>query len=208
MCCGLKNCQERNIRIGRMCEAGASPMEIASTLSMSIEALRMVFRQQEADKAEVRKSKELLEKLRRANDLDKKWEVADVLDALLLMARTRAALRVWFEEGKIEQINLREFMDLVISEKRHSKTGYLIAPLLDVRCAGAKGFWWTVRRLTESDLGESCNQEWGKRLGQLRQASRIVGDRRLSWSQPCEIPLWLPRPERTNVSPHLETGNQ
>ena len=204
----MRNCQERNIRIGRMREAGASQTEIASTFRMSIEAVRMVFQKLEADKEAVRESRELLEKLRRANDLDKKWKVANVLDALLLMTTTRTALKWWFEGGKIEQSNLRQFMDLVISEKTHSKPGCLITPLLDVRCVGVKGFWSTVRRLTESDLGERCKQEWKKRLERLRQASRIVGDRRLSWSKPCELPPWLPRTEATKVSPQLETGTQ
>ena len=35
---------------------------------------------------------------------------------------------------------LREFMDLVIAEKRHVKPGYLIALLLDMRCVGVRGF--------------------------------------------------------------------
>ena len=97
------------------------------------------------------------------------------------------------EDGRILETSLREFMELVISEKMHGKPGYLIAPLLDMRCVGVKGFWSAVRQLTESDLGQRCNQEWRRRIARLSQASRIVGDQRNSWSKPCEPPGWLPR---------------
>jgi hypothetical protein len=135
----------------------------------------------------------LLQEFRRADDLDRKWKVADLLDALLLMTTTRTALRWWFEGNRIEETSLREFMELVISEKTHAKPGYLIAPLLDMRCVGVKGFWSAVRRLLESDIGERCNQEWRKRIARLSEASRRVGVRRLAWSKPCEPPDWLSR---------------
>ena len=176
-----------------MGEAGASEKEIALAFGMSREAVRLVFRKIEADEAGIQKSREILQEFRQADDLDKKWKVADMLDALLLMTRTRTALRWWFEGNRIEETSLREFMELVISEKRHAKPGYLIAPMLDMRCVGVKGFWSAVRRLLESDLGERCNQEWRKRLARLSEASRIVGVRRLAWSKPCEPPDWLSR---------------
>ena len=119
---------------------------------MSAKAVRLVFRKMEADEAAIRKSRSILQEFRRADDLDKKWKVGDVLDALLLMTTTRTALKWWFEDGRILETSLREFMELVISEKMHGKPGYLIAPLLDMRCVGVKGFWSAVRQLTESDL--------------------------------------------------------
>lgn len=183
----------RNTRIRQMGEAGTSQKEIALAFGMSAKAVRLVFRQMEADEAAIRKSRTILQEFRRADDLDKKWKVGDVLDALLLMTTTRTALKWWFEGGRIVETSLREFMELVISEKRHAKPGYLIAPLLDMRCIGVKGFWSAVRRLTESDLGQRCNQEWRKRIARLSQASRIVGDQRYSWSKPCEPPVWLSR---------------
>jgi hypothetical protein len=81
-------------------------------------------------------------------------------------------------------------MDLVIADEDHAKQGYLITPLLDMRCVGVKGFWSAVRRLTEADLGQRSNEEWRKKLTRLRQSSRIVGVRQ-TWSKPCEHPSWL-----------------
>lgn len=187
----MKRCEARDTRIRQLREASASQKEIATAFGMSVEAVRLVFRKIEADEAAIRKSREILQEFRRADDLDKKWKVVDVLDAFLMMTTTRTALRWCFEWSETEETSLRVFMELVISEKRHAKPGYLIAPLLDMRCVGVKGFWSAVKRLTESDLGERCNREWRKRIVRLSQASRIVGDRRGAWSKPCDAPAWL-----------------
>jgi hypothetical protein len=187
----MRRCQERDTRIRQMGKAGASRKEIASAFGMSVKAVGLVFRKIEAEEAAIRMSRDLLQEFRRADDPDKRWKVADVLDALLLMTTTTTALRWWFDGDKIEATSLRGFMELVISERRHAELGYLIAPLLDIRCVGVKGFWSAVRRLTELDLGPRCNQEWSRRIARLRRASRIVGDRRYTWSKPCEPPAWL-----------------
>ena len=42
--------------------------------------------------------RELLQELSRADDLDRKWKVAEVLNALLLMTTTRTALKWWLSK--------------------------------------------------------------------------------------------------------------
>ena len=96
------------------------------------------------------------------------------------------------EWSGIPEVSLRELMDMAIPQRNHPKPGYLITPLLDVRCIGAEGFWSGVSRLTESDLGNQCNEQWRKRLARLSQSSRIVGVQR-TWSTPCAPPPWLLR---------------
>jgi len=100
--------------------------------------------------------------------------------------RTQNAIIRYFEWAKTPAISLRELMDVTISKQEHPKAGYVLTPLLDFRCVGVEGFWSLVTRLTESDLGERCKEEWVKRLTRLRQASRIAGGRRYSWSKPCK----------------------
>ena len=98
-----------------------------------------------------------------------------MLQAMNLSTRARTAIKNWFEWHDVTEITLREFMDLVISDKPHRKPGFLITPLLDVRNVKLHTFWSTVKRLTEADLGRECNLEWKRRLTRLNQASRIVG---------------------------------
>lgn len=193
-----------------MQESGASLADIASNFDMSVEAVRSVFHKLDANAAARQRSWDLLQEFRQADDLDKNWTVAEVLDALRLMTTTRTGLSWTFAWSKTEQISLRGFMDLVISERTHAQAGYLITPLLDIRNIGVKGFWTAVGRLTEADLGEKCNREWRRKLARLRQASRIVGLRR-TWSKPCELPAWLSRLEPAEAgaktaAPQLTTG--
>jgi hypothetical protein len=82
-------------------------------------------------------------------------------------------------------------MELVISDKPHPKPGFLMTPLVDFRNVRLKTFWETVKRLAELDLGDHWNEEWKRRLDRLRQASRLQGEGRYSWSKPCEHPHWL-----------------
>jgi hypothetical protein len=96
---------------------------------------------------------------------------------------------------------------LVISDKAHARPGFLVTPLLDYRNIRLKVFWSTVKRMTELDLGEQCNQEWRRRLARLKQATRIVGGGYCSWSKACEHPDWLLKGLGTNVlAAQIETG--
>ena len=61
-----------------------------------------------------------------------------------------------------------------------------VTRLLSLRCMGEEGFWKVVLALTETDLGESCNREWGVRLEKLKHAARIRGPGHYAWSKPCE----------------------
>jgi hypothetical protein len=206
----LKAVQQRNVRIRQMQESGASMADIASNFDMSVEAVRSVCHKLDANAAARQRCWDLLQEFRRADDLDKNWTVAEVLNALRLMTTTRTGLSWTFAWSKTEQISLRGFMELVISERTHAQAGYLITPLLDIRNIGVKGFWTAVGRLTEADLGEKCNREWRRRLARLRQASRIVGLRR-TWSKPCELPAWLSKYEPADAvpqtaAPPLKTG--
>ncbi len=146
----------------------------------------------EAEKAFLQRSCRLLEEIRRTNDVDRKWAVADLVDALRFIKMTRTALVHHFEWCQNKEISLRDLMDLAVSEKRDARKGYVITPLLDFRCVGVKGFRSVVDQLTNLDLGESCNGEWRKRLERLKRGWRIKGVRSHSWSKPFK-----PRPEWT-----------
>jgi hypothetical protein len=171
-----------------MHEAGASNNEITLAVGISGEALRLVFKKLEAEKAANESSAELLWEIRRLDDLDRKWRVMDLLAALPLTTRARTAIKNRCEWKHVTELSLREFMELVISDKPH---GFLLTPLVDFRNVRLKSFWATVKRLAELDLRYRCNQEWRRRLELLRQASRLHGGNRYSWSKACEHPEWL-----------------
>ena len=197
--------EERDAQICQMQQAGASNKEIALAVGISREALRLVFKKFEAEKAANERSADLLREFRSLDDLDRRWKVEELLDGLLLTTRARTAIENRCEWKNVAEFSLREFMDLVISDKPHAKPGFLLTPLVDFRNVRLKTFWDTVRRLTECDLGESCKQDWERRLERLKQASRIHGGERYSWSKPCELPPWLTGPRTTAPLPQTET---
>jgi len=178
-------------RIRQMREGSDSVEVIVSTLDVPWELVRRVVREFETEAVLSSRSSRFMETIRRADDPDKKWKVGYLVQALRQKVITQNAITHHFEWAKQSEVSLRELMDLAVSPKEHPKPGYLITPLLDFRCVGLRGFWSAVRQLTESDLGERCNEEWRKRLIRLRHALRIVGGGRCSWSTRCEPPPWL-----------------
>ena len=183
--------EERDTRIRQMQEVGASNQEIALAFGISTDAVRLVFRKFEAQERASERGAKLLREFHSLDDLDRKWKVADVLDALLLTTRACTAIKNWCDWNHVTELSLREFMDLVVSEKPHARPGFLITPLLDFRNVRLHSFWSTVRRLTVTDLGNRCNEDWRRRLARLKHASRIVGGGYCSWSKACEYPDWL-----------------
>jgi hypothetical protein len=51
----------------------------------------------------------------------------------------------------------------------------MMPPLLRVRGVGKLGFWGVVNGLTKLDLGERCNEEWGRTLEMVKRNRRVIG---------------------------------
>lgn len=189
------NVREREQQVLQMRLAGVSELETAEKLGLSRGRVRLILRSSENAGTLARRTAQLLEDIRQADDLDRKWPVVDLIDALSSITVTRNALVNHFKWNQTDAISLRELMDVAISPEADSRPGYLITPLLSVRCVGKKGFWSVVNSLTKVDLGSRCNQEWDQRLERLKRAWRIRGDTPYSWSKPCEPRTeWLENP--------------
>src|ERR1035437_1642757 len=188
-------------RIRQLREAGDSVDEIASALDASWEFIRSIIRTFETAEVLFARSNRFLENIRKADDLEKKWKVGYLVQGIRPKVIMQNAIIHHFKWAKIPEISLRELMDVTISEQVHPKAGYLITPVLDFRCIGVEGFWSLVSRLTESDLGERCNEEWRKQPTRLHKASRIVGGGRHSWSKPAEPPPRLSKKKASTPMP-------
>jgi len=200
--------QELANRLRQMREVGLSIDEVISTLGISWEMSEVVWRivrKFETEAVLLARSNRFMEEIRSADDLGREWRVSYLMQALRPKVITQNAVIRHFEGKDRKEIGLRQLMDLTISEQHHPRPGYLVTPLLHVRCVGIEGFWSLVRRLAESDLGQRCNREWRKRLALLMQCSRIVGGPG-SWSKPCELPDWLLKePRATTPAPPIQT---
>ena len=139
------------------------------------------------DDERTRRTAMLAEQMRLADDLDRKWKVEDLLDALLPTQKPRNALAYCWKWDNVEAVSLRELMDLTILPEAEPRPGYLVSSLLDLRNIGVTGFWSVVDRLSALDLGERCNAEWNRRLIKLKGTWRMQGVR-MTWSKPCLHP--------------------
>jgi hypothetical protein len=82
-------------------------------------------------------------------------------------------------EVRKQDIGLREFMDMCLDAPMEG-LNFMTRPLLRVRGVGKIGFWSVVNGLTGMDLGGRCNEEWQKRLVEVRRQSGITGPTPLS----------------------------
>ena len=180
--------QQRNEQILKMRGEGASPREVATHFGITPQLVSCIEKANNAAKAmEVRRAT-LQQQLRDADDLDKPWKAADLVDSLSLTNRTKAALKFHYDWPETERITLREVMELAISPVEDSKPGYLIAPLLSIQRFGVMGLCDVVRVFTITDLGERCNQEWQRKLERLKCSVRVHGSPTW-WSKPTAMIL-------------------
>ena len=184
------NHQETRRQIREMREAGDSLDEIETTLGLSWEIVRPIVRRFEKKEILAARSQRFLAAVREADDLSRKWKPGYLVQAVRPLVMTQNAIVSHYGWEGAPRITLLDLMELAISDKPHPKPGFLLTPLLHLRCVGVEGFWSMVGRLTQADLGESCNREWSRRLARLKDCARIAG-RETYWSKPCQMPTWV-----------------
>jgi len=177
--------KKRNEQIVQMSQTGETHAEIARQFNLSRLSIDIIVRRSEEERQLAEKNARILEEIRRTDDLDKKWPSVDLIDALRLIAMTRRALLKHFKRVGTEEISLRELMDQAISGLDEKRPGYLLTPLLDLKCVGKIGFFSVVNQLSNLSLGKNCDKEWKKRIVILRRCSRLISTRPGSLSKPA-----------------------
>ena len=127
---------ERNRQILQMREAGDSIDEIVSILGVSWDVVRMVARKFETEGILSARSNRFLSEMRNVNDLDEKWKVSYLAQAIRPLGITQSAIIHHFVRQRTPEISLLELMELAISDKLHPEPGVLLIPLLKVQCVG------------------------------------------------------------------------
>lgn len=185
----MKSQQERNDRIREMTITGLSRQELAREFGPTPTSISNVLRGFKNEAISLDRRLHLRELLKNADDLDRKWPVEDLIDAIGVGGVTRTGLKRHFEWAGLAETTLRHMMDLTISDKADPRPGYLITPLLGLRWLSIVSFWSMVNALTEVDMGTRCNKHWASKLALLRQSTRILADRPYSWSKPIDRPI-------------------
>jgi len=72
-----------------------------------------------------------------------------------------------------KEISLQELMDMCLDVPVQGRD-FMMPPLCRVRGVGQMGFWGVVNCLTKLDLGERCNEEWGRTLEMVKRNWRVI----------------------------------
>ncbi len=177
--------KRQNEQIVHLSQAGETHPEIARRFNLSRSSIDIIVRRSEEERRLTEKNARILEEIRHADDLDKKWPAVDLIDALRLIKITRNAISKHFKNAGVEEISLRELMDQAISGVDDKRPGYLITPLLELNGIGKIGFCSVVNQLSNLSLGNNCDKEWKKRIAILRGCWRLIGNHPGSWSKPA-----------------------
>ena len=154
---------ERNRQILEMRNQGVSQTEVARRFKLSPSRIHLIERRDAADRMMGERRAKLREEIRAADDPERLWPVADLIDAVGMIVVTKKRLLDHFAEVGKQQINLLELMVMCL-DAPVAGLDFMMSPLLRVYGVGKKGFWSVVKGLTDLDMGSRCNEEWQKRL--------------------------------------------
>ena len=165
---------ERNRQILQMRKEGHSQTDVARRFKLSPSRIYLIEKRDAADRSMCERRARLRGEIRAADDPEKLWPVNDMLDAVGLVVVTKKRLMDHFMKVGKQEIGLREFMDMCLDAPVEG-LNFRMPPLLRVRGVGKIGFWSVVNGLTRMDLGSLCNEEWQKRLLEVKRQSGIAG---------------------------------
>lgn len=180
----MRNLRKRNLEIFQMSRAGAGHRTIARRFKRSRSSIDVIVRRLQEDEQLAKRNTKLLESIRRADDLDRRWPITDLFAALRLLAYTRTGLLRHFEECGTDTVSLRTLMNAAMPEPNSPDARSGLTPLLKIRGVGKKGFWSVVNQITALNLGKRSNKEWEQKLAKLKLSWRITGA--LPLSQPAK----------------------
>jgi len=164
----MNNIRKRNELIRQRAQEGRTSRELALKFRLSRSRILNILQEFKTEEAMTRRRIELRKAIASADDIDQKWAVEDLLDAIHPIPVAKTALSRHFKDCNQNEISLREMMDMVFFEKANDTTCFNMTPLLKIWCLGKCGFWSIVKGITEMDLGPKGNQEWKQRLDKLR----------------------------------------
>jgi hypothetical protein len=171
----MRSNRERNEQIVQMRKNNVARRDVALRFRLSVWSVRLIEERAKAETLAVQRRDRMLEKIREVDDLDAVWPAYDLIDAIGLITTARERLLHHFAEARKQQISLRVVMDMAFLDNADGEVYLMNSPLLEIRGVGKKGFWSLANRLTATDMGKRCNQEWQTRLAKVKERWEITG---------------------------------
>lgn len=127
-------------------------------------AVRPAMAEPKAQAARRAKTEPQRVQVRAANDLDRRWPVGTLLDALDFPPRGRKGLQAIFSEKGMLEATLRDVMDLVIAVPGPSVEDWFSCfPAYGRHHIGHTVFRSLILALSWADCGDALTQEWARR---------------------------------------------
>jgi hypothetical protein len=164
---------QRDNEIRFLRKGGASIKDLAFRFGISESRVRgIVLRFDRAQKDRM-KVEELQAAFRSADDLDKRWPAAFLLEAMASPHLSHRALKRYFENNGIQKFSLKELMDFLIPEEAETEFNpWDHAPALKTKGIGGKTYKSFIRHLSRQDLGQSFNRKWSRRTRKIKRFIR------------------------------------
>ena len=161
----MESLRQRNERILKMREAGKTRREVAERFGVSDGLICAIEKRHQTESLMAERRSKIRDQLRQAEVPDKKWPIEYLLDAMNLGALFRKRLTDHFKKVGIQELSLRELIDLVVCESE----GCLEVPLVKLYGIGKYGLLRVVEQLSEMDPGPSCNAIWTEKRAAFKR---------------------------------------
>ena len=156
----------------QMRSEGKSYSDIAHHFRISRARVGQIIKKEKERVEEAEKTERLRQQIRASHDLsdlEKKLSVDDLFCILELPLIVTKRFKLSFQWEGIQEMSLRQFMDILIPMVDNPKSFYEVLPAFKIRLIGRKSYAAVVMRLSSLDLGEVFRAEWNERRRRLSQ---------------------------------------
>jgi len=165
---------ERDTAIVAARRTGATYREIGERFGVSGSRVQQIISMHERAKRDLARMEVLRTEIRETNDCDKKWSIDFLLEAVALPFLPARAIKRWCHQNGHSEISLNDLMDYALPEDpMFDAYGWVKSPATQQKGVGRKTYKALIKHLTERDLGERYNEEWGRRIKNSYLEKRI-----------------------------------
>lgn len=108
------------------------------------------------------------------NDPDKQYDFRSLVDLLVPQARQKRRIYARGLPSKGSNLSVRQFFDMIVCHESGTRSCEQPYRLMSITGVGLKTFRQTIAHISKLDLGKAANEEWGRRVGLLREHQPAV----------------------------------
>jgi DNA-binding transcriptional ArsR family regulator len=156
--------------VARLFESGITPGELASRFGVSRAAIGQAIKRARENVLEDAEATAFREQFKRLNDLERKWRIGDLVNALGF-DRGRAGRQVqnYFEWHGRKRVSICEVMDSLLPYPTgNTRQATEVMPALRFRCIGKIAYARMALAMNAADMGPAFKEEWHRRKLALR----------------------------------------